>query len=621
MLLVVSLFQKNTTSLLAKLALLFALLLISPLASADDDDENIVVELPEDLPDPIADNIMAHLGELPTTPEARTNFIFSAEGHAENALRALGYYRSAIDTKITKDKEDDEWTLTFFIVLNQPTVINQINIELVGEAKQDPAFTKLLTELPVKEGDTLNHGLYEQIKSKLTSLALEHGYFDAKFEKTDLAIIDTFIYADINIIFNAGNRYYFGETFIQPFDIEPWLLESLIPYEVGEPYTTQQLFRFQNNLQQTRYFNNTMVVPDKANAQDYQLPINVDLLKNKVHYFDVGFGWSTDTEYRVSTGWRTPLVNRYGHSQETKIEYSQVNPTGRFTYRIPWTHPLNDIIQFQVLLEDDEYGDLEGKSFEVKLSNIRKFGAWNAQIYLRFLKELWKFNEEEIDLGEYRVNTLNVWDDPRVTLNAYYFFPGITITRVKREGNPLDPSWGYLQYYNIEGASDKAASELTVFRAIAKWKLIVTPISRHRFVFRLEAGANYLPSDPKTFLAPSLRFYVGGDQSLRGFDYQSQGPSLELPTPDGGTQTAVVGGKYMLVGSAEYQYYFTEKFRTALFTDIGNAMDTIEINPLYSVGTGLHYISPIGAIRLDFGYSISEEDPDWKIHFSFGAEL
>jgi len=121
----------------------------------------------------------------------------------------------------------------------------------------------------------------------------------------------------------------------------------------------------------------------------------------------------------------------------------------------------------------------------------------------------------------------------------------------------------------------------------------------------------------------SHRFFAGGDQSIRGFDYQSQGPTITVNS-DTQTKELVVGGRYLAVGSLEYQYYFAPAWRAALFTDGGNAFDFREsenFDLLYSVGTGVHWISPIGPVRLDVAYGLSESDPEVKFHITIGAEL
>ena len=86
----------------------------------------------------------------------------------------------------------------------------------------------------------------------------------------------------------------------------------------------------------------------------------------------------------------------------------------------------------------------------------------------------------------------------------------------------------------------------------------------------------------------------------------------------------VVGGRYLMVGSIEYQYYVTPTWRVATFIDAGNAFDVNQIEAITSVGAGIHWISPIGPVKFDVGVGLKETDTisrPWRIHITMGAEL
>jgi translocation and assembly module TamA len=85
--------------------------------------------------------------------------------------------------------------------------------------------------------------------------------------------------------------------------------------------------------------------------------------------------------------------------------------------------------------------------------------------------------------------------------------------------------------------------------------------------------------------------------------------------------TEVIGGDRLAVASAEYQYYVTPSWRAALFVDGGNAFDGDDFDPEVGAGFGVHYVSPVGAIRLDLGRNVSEDDPSWRLHITLGAEF
>ena len=91
--------------------------------------------------------------------------------------------------------------------------------------------------------------------------------------------------------------------------------------------------------------------------------------------------------------------------------------------------------------------------------------------------------------------------------------------------------------------------------------------------------------------------------------------------PDGVVRSVTVGGDRLATASLEYQYYVTDNWRGAIFADAGDAFDEGEFDAKYGAGFGVHYMSPVGAIRLELARDISEDSPSWRIHVNIGAEF
>ncbi len=120
-------------------------------------------------------------------------------------------------------------------------------------------------------------------------------------------------------------------------------------------------------------------------------------------------------------------------------------------------------------------------------------------------------------------------------------------------------------------------------------------------------------TDDYASVPPSLRFFAGGDQSVRGYDYQSLSPT--------NSRGDRVGGRYMLAVSGEYQFALTPTWRLATFADHGNAFNSLEIPSLKSgVGFGVRWVSPVGPLRLDLAHPL-DGTGGVRLHFSMGPEL
>ena len=129
-------------------------------------------------------------------------------------------------------------------------------------------------------------------------------------------------------------------------------------------------------LQQTRYFSSVTVRPRRDARENGTVPVDVEVTPTYRHGFDFGLGFSTDTRERVSVTWRTPVLNRYGHCQESGYEFSAVCPIGRFSYNIPVSLHLNDVLQLSAFLEDREYGDLDRRQKGVRVRRDVKKGRF-----------------------------------------------------------------------------------------------------------------------------------------------------------------------------------------------------------------------------------------------------
>ncbi len=547
----------------------------------------------------LRDNVLAFLGDEPATVEERSNFSISARQRVERALEALGYYRPAVDLSI--DRQQEPWQMFIQIEPGDPVRFRTVDIKLAGEAAEDPAFTELVADSPLVPDAVLHHGKYEEFRRRLLALGQRRGYFDAELVRSGIRVEAGAGAADVDILYDSGMRFRFGDVVSDEQHLASSVLEALQPFERGDPFTLDDLQRFQGALQRTGYFSSVVVRPDTGDRSGGEVPIALELSPARRHTFNVGVGWSDDTEERVSVTWRTPRINRWGHSQEMRVQWSAINPSWRFTYNIPLSHPLNDVLQLRARVEDDEFGDLDSNQEELSIRREVSDERWIRGYSLRALNES--------------------WDVVDVSRSNDYLLPGVTISHKRREGLLVDPSEGLSQFYRFEAGHSDFGSDIDLFSAYANLIFVRRVGERHRFVLRNELGAVYVADKDRGDLAPSLNYFAGGSNSLRGFGYQSIGNEVIVEDSKGEERRIVVGGTRLVTASVEYQYYFNENWRGALFADGGDAFDEGEFDANYALGFGVHYMTPVGAIKLELANSISEDDPSWRFHINIGAEF
>jgi len=552
------------------------------------------------LPKDLKKNVAAWLGENPQTREERSNFLADVDNRVAKSLQALGYYRP--DIVINVERNEPRWQLNIDITPNQPVLISTIDVQLLGDALDDPAFAALIASAPINAGDILHHGKYETYKRSLQSLAQQRGYFTAKMLESRIEVMPDKDSARVLLRYDSGPRYRFGAILFDENLLDASLEQSLQTFAEGDYFDSAQIQKFQASLQQTQYFSSIIFKPLIADAENDQVPVSLNLHPAKRHSIDVGVGYSTDTEERISLTWRTPRINRYGHSQETRLEYSSVNPSGRVSYKIPLTHPLNDVLLLSARKEENEYGDLDSEQKELAIRRETTVeDGWIRSYSLRRLNENWDADELQTE--------------------SDYLLPGLTFSHKFRTGSFVDPLSGFSQFYQLEAGSEDVGSDIDLLRAYGKFTYVTTLWARHRVVTRAELGAVLIDDADRKHLAPSLGFFAGGSQSIRGFAYHAIGNKVSGVLPSGKQTTLVVGGDRLLTASMEYQYYFSEQWRGALFSDFGDAFDEGDFDAHYSAGFGVHYLTIAGAIKLDVANSLSNNDPGWRLHLNIGAEF
>ncbi len=571
-----------------------ALFLLAPGAQADVLDVELV-----GLKGELKTNAEAWLGSPPQTAHARSNYLHSARENIANSLRALGYYRPQIDLDLQHDEEP--WRLRIEVDPGEPVRLRHVDIQVSGEASADPAFKTFLEGVDLRSEQVLQHDRYEQVRRRLHALGLQRGYFDGRFVVSRVAVEPIAGTADIELFYDSGPRYRFGKLIYDDEEFSPSLVTPLVTAREGEPYNQSRLSESQVQLQRTGYFSTVMLRPDLDAASGREVPLRLQLYPAKRHSVDLGIGYSTDTEERLTATWRTPRLNRHGHSQETRLRYSRINPSGSFTYSIPLSHPLNDTLQFGARLEDNEYGDLDSLQKELLVRRELKQGNWIYSFSLRALQERWSVAGRDFD------------DE--------YLLPGFSISQRLRGGSLANPSSGFSHWYRLEGASESAGSDINLFRATANYGYIQSFAERHRVVLRSDLGIALVSEGQRQDLAPSLGFFAGGGQSIRGYSYQSIGTEITTTNDEGEEVKLVVGGERLVTASVEYQYSFKPNWRGAIFIDGGDAFDEEDFEFHGGAGVGVHYVTPVGAVRLEVATPFTEDDPGWRVHLAVGAEF
>ncbi|KAB5625832.1 outer membrane protein assembly factor [Pseudomonas putida] len=541
-------------------------------------------------------NIEGYIGSLgDRDEEALLRFSRGAEEQARKAAQALGYYQAQIDTEVKPpSKADQPVQLIIRVDPGEPVRLRNVTVRIEGPASEMKAF-RIPDSKALRPGEQLNHGVYEDAKRLIQNQASRYGFFDGRFSRQRLAVDPQAGVADIELVYQSGPRYRLGKvTFGGDAPLDDDLLQRMVGFKPGTPYDSELVAELNNDLQSSGYFEGVRVDAAPTAAVDDVVPVDVRLDTRKPRTLGLGLGFSTDVGPRGKANWTRHWVNPQGHSYGWETELSAPRQNVGLWYDIPLDPPLTDKLRFAGGYQNEEIAGTD------TLSKLLTVGPeWHSKLPSGWQRVIsLKYQREEYRLG----------DDSGL---SNLLMPGVSFSYL-RSDNRIDPHNGYRLQFDLQAAKEGLGSDTNLVHGNVLLKGLTTLGQNHRFLGRVQFGGSATNGYQQN-IPPSLRFFAGGDQSVRGYDYQTLSPK--------NNKGDRIGGRYLVAGSAEYQYSLTEKWRVATFIDQGNSFNSLELPSLKTgVGIGVRWVSPVGPLRLDLARAL-DDDGGIRLHFSMGPEL
>lgn len=541
-------------------------------------------------------NVHALLSVIPEDEITNTpRFTRRVEETIRKGLRAKGYYDPEVQFDVVQPTFGLKPVLTATVTPGEPVRIEETNITITGQSKEDESYIELLrTGVPAK-GTILDHGTYDSFKGSLTGLAVRRGYFDAEIKKSQLGVAADLNQAFWDIDFDSGDRYRFGKVTFVGSQIREDYLQNLIPFEEGEYYTSAELSELNRRLSATNWFNSVVVSPNFNGVYgDKLLPLEGVLSPRSENTIELGGGYSTDIGPRLKANWKKPWINDRGHSFESSISLSQPEQSLDFSYKIPLLKsPLEQYYLLQSGFKHEDQNDTKSSSGTFNVARYwDSSSGWQRAVNLRW--------------------SLDNFTQGSVTNTTMLLYPGVSLNRTRQRGG-LMPMWGDSQRYSLDVSDTTWGSDVdfAVIQAQNVW--IRSLGDSHRFIARGNLG--WIETSHFSKVPPSLRFFAGGDRSIRGYKYKSISPK--------GDDGKLTGASKMAVGSLEYQYNVTGSWWGAAFADGGNAVNKIDDYTFKKgAGVGVRWASPIGPIKLDIATPIGDSDKnEVQFYIGLGPEL
>jgi translocation and assembly module TamA len=510
-----------------------------------------------------------------------------APAEMNRGLEALGYYRAEIAGEI--EWGEDCWLASYQVDPGDPVRIQTVDLVIEGALADEPRVREVMADLDIAPEEVFAHRSYEGAKFRLIEVAQSLGYFDAGFTRHRVEVDPRNNVADIQLTLASGPRYRIGNIDYQQDVLRPSLFRRFVEFTEGDPYDEQALAETYRNLIGSDYFDRVLVVPDLDARTEAGVPVQVSATSLARRSVVVGAGYATDTGPRARLDTRYRYLNERGHRANFDSLASPVAGRARAEYRLPYGDPTHEwlFVKGDVNYDDTDTFRRLQRGMTVGRT-LRRGRVWAETNYLEYSVEGFEVGEQEgtsrlLLLGTSWARTTSI-DAPR-------------------------PMSGYSLGLDVRGAARSLASDNDLVQMIARGRHILPLGDRYRVLARGQAGWTWQREFED--LPPSVRFFAGGDNSVRGYGFESLGPAVE---------GSVVGGKRLLTGSVELDAHVRPSWSVAAFVDSGSAFNN---TPDFSTGVGLgvRWYSPLGPLRLDLAHPLDDPGRSVRLHISLGPDL
>jgi translocation and assembly module TamA len=511
----------------------------------------------------------------------------------KKALQPFGWYQPQV--KSTIQGTAPNWVVTYDVVALPQTTVTAIEIVLAGEGQDFPVLKQIQQKpWPLRVGERLKHEDYDNLKGRLLTAAQSNGFLDAQFTRRELRIDLDANTAQVLLTLDTGPRYYFGEFVIeQDGKLKDKMLRRYVKIVPGEPYEQQKVLDTQFALSDLGYFQSVEIEPRRSEIDgQHRVPLTIHTKPRNNRSYKYGMGYGTDTGPRALVGAEFRRLNDDGDSLKLELRPSEIDSSGIAEYKIPVGTNAGDSVTFTGKAQTIKLDDGKEQIYTAGTALNRRYGKLTRRLYLDYTIDNFSFDDSS-------------------PIHSKLITPGVSFNYIDLD-DPVLARHGWSGFIDLHGAVENVISDTQFLSARYQLKGVMPlddllgflPPRKYRLIGRVEQGV--VVTDNFEKLPPSQRFFAGGDDSVRGYGYQSIGPH--------DVNGKVIGGRYLTVVSGEIEYALSKTWGIASFVDAGGADDVPDVSFHYGAGLGVRYRAPFGSVAIDLAHPFDKDESSVRLH-------
>ena len=507
---------------------------------------------------------------------------------AREAAATEGWFAARVSASI--DESAEPRIVRLRVEPGERTSVAEVEIRFRGPATLDAAakrnFRRVRQSWPLRRGEPFRQADWEAAKRVAVREMQSWRYAAASIAESRATIDPQSNRASLLVEIESGPPFRFGELRVSGTKRYPQgLVSNLSPIRPGDDYDRDKVLLYQRRLLETGYFASVQADIDPQPRLADAAPLRVSVIEASSQHFETGLSYNTDVGLRAETGYSNQDIFDSSWRFRSALKLDQKIQDLRLDFDSP-PQPGARWYNFFTSARQQDIQNERTREFAVGMARNSGFERTPTALLLS-----WHLEEQRV-LGE-----------APDTRYAVYFGYRRTF---RRTDDIVSPRNGYYGSVEVGGTPGAPLASRAFLRGVASGSYFIALSRRDDFLLRAQAGAvasNSREGIPSTFL-----FRTGGDQTVRGYAFESLG----IQQGD-----AIVGGRRLAVASAEYTRWIGDSWGVAAFIDAGDAWDSgLAFDPALGYGFGARVRTPIGPIRADLAYG--ERVHGFRAHFSVG---
>ena len=505
-----------------------------------------------------------------------------------------GYFSPSLDIDF---EDEDREHINVTVEPGPRATVGDIQISFTGDLsgegpEREARRQELLQTWGLKTGAPFRSSDWDVAKTRFVETAASRDYASAQLAASEAVVDAEAAKATLKLTLDSGPPFTMGDVQIQGLRRYPeHVVRRVVDLTPDERYSSERLLKLQRALQAGPWFSSVVVDIERDRGHPERVPVSVTVSERPRQEVGLSVGYGTDDGARAEAAYRHRNLLDRGFDLQSSLRIAQERQIG---YADVYMAPgIVGTRHFGEIPFRDSVGVLAEHSTIENLA-LSRFAVAG---YRHFKLETW---ETRVGLSYQIERSFPEGSAPRITRALA---PIVAFTW-RHVDDIYDPKRGGVLNLQVAAASKAILSEQDFIKVYGQYQYWFPITPKDQLLFRAEWGTTFAASRegiPEDFL-----FRAGGSRSNRGYAYQSLG------VQEG---NAIVGGRYLATGTAEYIHWLNDRWGAAVFTDVGDATDGRggwNANPSY--GVGARFKTPAGPFALDVAYA--ENTRKFRLSFS-----